>query len=153
DALGNSYADRVWVTLDGNHGQSETVARCTTVPHVRNLPVRVAMRRGLLTVIGTDGSWAAQYSGNRPIGAGPHAWMHGRLAPDALYVEGVQVLPLMATPTTPPSMAVRVQQAVYRYGGVLKLWETGDSPDLSGYVPGDGSVQHFVIVCLDRANN
>src|SRR5690606_40396433 len=54
DALGNSYADRVWVTLDGNHGQSETVARCTTVPHVRNLPVRVAMRRGLLTVIGTD---------------------------------------------------------------------------------------------------
>lgn len=153
DALGNSYADRVWVTLDGNHGQSETVARCTTVPHVRNLPVRVAMRRGLLTVIGTDGSWAAQYSGNRPIGAGPHAWMHGRLAPDALYVEGLQVLPLMATPTTPPSMAVRVQQAVYRYGGVLKLWETGDSPDLSGYVPGDGSVQHFVILCLDRDTN
>mgnify|MGYP001287929233 CR=1 FL=1 len=153
DATGTTYRDRVWVTLDGAKGEAEIVAINHVVPRSYNLPVRVAVRDGVHTIIGIDGPYTAQYSGGRPVATAEHAWMHSRPGPDPLYVSGLQVLPLMATPTSPPSMAVTVARAVYRYGGELKLWDTGDSADLSAYIPAASNVQHFVIICLDRANN
>lgn len=152
DATGTTYRDRVWVTLDGAKGEAEIVAINHVVPRSYNLPVRVTVRDGVHTIIGIDGPYTAQYSGGRPVATAEHAWMHSRPGPDPLYVGGLQVLPLMATPTSPPSMAVTVTRAQYRYGGELKLWDTGDSADLSAYIPA-ANVQHFVIICLDRANN
>jgi hypothetical protein len=50
-------------------------------------------------------------------------------------------------------MAVTVEQGSYRWQNVEKIWEEGNSGSLTAYVPGSASVNHFVIICLDRANN
>lgn len=153
DANGKTYHDRVWVRLGSNEMFSEVVARCTTVPRQYGLPVIVATRNGRHEVLRADDSLALQFSGGRNVNVPEHAWVHSRLAPDPIYITGLQFLPFAPEPTNPPSMAIKVNQAFYRYKGETKLWKTGNSPDLSSYVPTQSGKQHFVIVCLDRVNN
>ena len=152
DPGGTLHNDLMWVRLGSEGETSETVAKAGAVPLVYNLPIRLANRDGTPTIIGVDEFRASATTGGYPLPTGLHAWTHYRLGPDPLYTEGLAFLPLVARPSDPPAMTVTVEQTFYRYNGVDKVWETGDTADLSSYVPVVG-VQHFIIICLDRENN
>lgn len=155
DPSGTLHNDKMWVRLGGEGGTTEAVAKAGAVPLIYDLPVRVANRDGTPTIISIDDTRISARTGGYPLETGLHAWTHYRLGPDPLYIEGLAFLPLMARPSSPPAMTVTVEQAFYRYEGTDKVWETGDSADLSSYVPSEPVVsdQHFIIICLDRVNN
>jgi hypothetical protein len=55
-------------------------------------------------------------------------------------------------------MVVTVEEGWYRYLGTLSRWATGNSADLSSYIPtatGNPNLarHHFAVLCLDRATN
>lgn len=143
----------VHVRLGVNGDQGNTIARNLGVPHHRNMPIRMRRENGVLAVHGRDILSGFQGSDNGSANVGPHASTHDRLGPDPLYIRGLAFLPLAARPTSTPSMAVTVERAFYRYGGEIKVWETGDSSSLSAYVPVAPGVQHFVLISLNRSTN
>lgn len=154
DGNGVIHRDRVWVRGVDSANGSIQVVRCHKVTPLHGMPVRIDQINGVPTIIGADEVKAFEYTGGLPIGAGgPHGWQHGRLGPDPIYIAGLQFMPLLVHPTAPASMRVTVEQGSYRYNNVEKIWQTADSTDLTSYVPGSSTVQHFVIVALDRANN
>jgi hypothetical protein len=130
------------------------VVRCYAVTPQYDLPVTIDNIHGVPTIIGMDVAAALDFTGGRPgANVGAHAWLHNRLGPDPIYITGLQFLPLQCRPTAPVSMAVTVEQGSYRWQNVEKIWEEGNSGSLTSYVPGSAAVNHFVIICLDRANN
>jgi hypothetical protein len=158
DPDGTPHRDRCWVRIGDPSNASVTVARNTRVPAQYDLPVIVAWRRGAPEIIRADYERAAEYTENRLVELPSHAHTHQRFGADPLYVEGMQILPLMARPQNPADMTVYVEPGFYRYLGTEKAWTGGDSADLSGYVPSTHSVtgyvnHHFIILCLDRASN
>lgn len=153
DAQGRTHRDRCWARIGNGDATTEIVVRSSGVPRQYNLPVIIANRGGVPTAIHVDHQRAAQFSAGYLAEVPSHAWTHSRYGLDPLYVPGQQVLQLMAYPTSSASMAVTVAQGFYRWEGVSKVWEVGNSPDLSAFVPTDPSTQHFIVLCLDRANN
>lgn len=153
DQHGNKHHGRNWARVNREGKMTAIVVVNTIAPLIPDLPVKIAQRSGVDTVIDYDERAAFEYTGGRAL-LPAHAWSHGRFGPDPLYITGLAFLPLAATPTNPASMAVTVHgPAFYRYEGADKVWETGDSSSLAAYVPSGTLVQHFVILCLDRANN
>ncbi len=122
------------------------------VPRHPNLRVRMLWENGAYVIYGEDAFGGAEQTGGG-VGSGgaPHAATHDRLGPDPLYIRGLAFLPLAARPTSPPSMAVTVEQAFYRYDGEMKVWHTGDSASLSAFIPASPGIQHFIAISLDRA--
>lgn len=153
DGAGGVRRGLNWARVSQEGKMTEIIVRNTTVPEHADLPVRIALRQGVLTVIGQDGGASFSYTGGQSLLAN-HWWQHARLGPDPGYITGPAFLPLMARPSKPPDMTVTVESAFYRFGGVSKVWRRGPSPDLSSYVPG-GTVliQHFIVLCLDRDAN
>lgn len=151
DAIAGTHHNKVWVTLDD--GSGPVAALCETMMPQWGLNVRVGDRGGISMILGPHQPKARQFTGGRSFNVPRHAELHQSTGPDPLYLAGQQLLPLMATPTTPASMAVTVYRAKYRYNGTEKIFDTADSADLGSYIPGDDTTQHFVILCLDRANN
>lgn len=148
DAWGTAYGDLVWATLFD--GQKVQVV-CRVLTPAAGVPVRIAERDGLLTVIRTDGNKARVFTNYRSIEGGAHAWAHRRLGPDSVWLDGQQVLQLMAYPTTPPGMTVRVAAGWYWTQGNFKGWADAVTSDLSAYVPSAVNSQHFVVIALNRA--
>lgn len=154
DSNGVLHLDRVWVRLGDGSNPQEMVARCYSVTPQYDLPVTIDDLHGVPTIIGMDVAAALDFTGGRPgANVGAHAWLHNRLGPDPIYITGLQFLPLQARPSSPVSMAVTVEQGSYRYQGVEKIWEEGNSGSLTAYIPTEASINHFVIICLDRATN
>jgi hypothetical protein len=158
DPDGNTHRNKCWVRIGDPSNASSVVARNTRIPAQYGLPVIVAHRRGTAEIIRADYERAAEYTGNRLVELPSHAHTHQRFGSDPLYVEGMQILPLMLRPQNPADMTVYVGPGFYRYLGTEKAWTGGDSADLSGYVPSAHSLtgfvnHHFVIICLDRASN
>jgi hypothetical protein len=151
---GTIQMDKVWVRMSGEGTMAEVVAFSVGVPLIANLAVRVADRQGVLTVIGLDTTGGTGGTGGLPYVVPNHNWQHLRLGPDPVYVDGLQVLVGGAVrPTDPPSMAVTVEPGLYRYEGALRYWPETDSASLASYFQTASSLQHFVVVCLDRATN
>ncbi len=144
--------DRCWARVGNGDAQTELVVRCTGVPRQLNLPVLIADRNGVPTAIRVDYARAETFAAGYLTETPTHSWVHSRLGLDPIYIASLAFLPLMAVPTSPVSMMVEVQQAFYRYEGTHKVWETANSADLSAYLPAP-NIQHFIILCLDRANN
>lgn len=154
DSNGVLHKDRVWVRLGDGSNPQEMVARCYTVTPQYDLPVTIDDLHGVPTIIGMDVAAALDFTGGRPgANVGAHAWLHNRLGPDPIYITGLQFLPLQARPTSPVSMAVTVEQGSYRWQNVEKIWPTGNSGSFTAFVPTIASINHFVILCLDRATN
>lgn len=146
--------DMVWARIGESASNQEAVVRCTTVTPQLDMPVRVDNINGVLSVVSVDDKRYLEFSGNRPGGSvGAHAWLHGRLGPDPLYMTGLQFLPLLVVPTNPADLTVTVKQGAFRWDGTYKIFEEAASGSLSSYVPASSAVKHFVIICLDRANN
>lgn len=153
DDNGTHHADRVWARIGPDDTPVETVVRCTGVPQVLNMPVIVADREGVLTVIRTDTSRALEWSGGQLIDVAPHNWTHGRYGPDPLYITGLAFLPLAAYPSSPPDLTVTVERCFYRYQGTHKVFERTTSASFAAYRPASTDVTHYVILALDRASN
>lgn len=150
----SSRRDMVWARVGESSSFQEMVVQCTKVTPQYDMPVRVDLVNGIMSVVAVDEKRYLEFSGNRPGGnVGAHAWLHGRLGPDPLYITGLQYLPLLVVPTNPAGMTVTVEQGAYRWGGAYKIWERAASGSLAAYVPGSSTVKHFVIICLDRVNN
>lgn len=150
----SSRRDKVWARIGESGSNQEAVVQCTAVTPQIDMPVKVDMVNGVLSVVAVDEKRYLSFSGNRPGGnIGAHAWLHGRLGPDPLYLTGLQYLPLLVHPSNPAALTVTVEQGAYRWEGAYKIFETADSSSLSAYIPASALVKHFVIVCLDRANN
>lgn len=153
-ASGTVHRDKVWVRVGEAQSRQEVVASCYNVSPQYDLPVRVDNVNGALTVISTDTKRAEKFSGNRPgFNVPAHAFVHGRSGPDPIFIEGLQVLPLLVTTTTPASMAVTVQGGAYRWLDEMVIFEKASSSSLTSYLPADNTVKHFVIICLDRDSN
>jgi hypothetical protein len=158
DPDGTTHRDKCWVRIGDPSNTTSVVARNTRIPAQYGLPVVVAVRRGVIEVIRADYQRAGEYTEHRLVEIPSHAWTHQRFGSDPLYVEGIQVMPLMTVPQNPADMTVYVEPGFYRYLGTEKAWTGGDSDDLSGYVPDAHALtgfinHHFVIICLDRASN
>lgn len=153
DESGVTHFDRHYVLIGQGRDKFENVAFNRRVAPNWGTQVKVDMVDGRLTVLGEDEGAASAFAGGVTGGTMVSHWtpLHARLGSDPGYIEGLSFLPLQAHPTSPPSLAVTVEQGSYEYGGAYKIFEKADSASLSGYVPGSGS--HFVIVCLDRENN
>jgi hypothetical protein len=149
DTFGVQHKERVWVRLGPD--EAEMVAVCIKVPHQYDAGVRVANRGGVPTVIGADDSQAVAWAaGGTNTAVGPHR--HDRRSGDPDYVEGLRLLPLLVTPTTPESMRVKIYEGIY-YSGTTPIWfPSATSADLSSYIPADGTV-HFVILAIDAITN
>ncbi len=153
DPSGNIHNDRAWARVSTEGITTELIARCITVSHTIGLPVKIANREGTPTVIGLDTARALIYTGGNNPAIGFHAWQHGRLGPDPLYITGPTFIPLMAVPSSPLAMTVTVETGFYRYEGVEKVWEQGNSADLTAFIPASDLNQHFIILCLNRSTN
>jgi len=153
DDNGTYYRDRVWARIGAEAAPVEAVVRCIAVPQTLNLPVIVADRDGVLTVIRTDMNRALEWSGGQLVNVPPHNWTHGRYGPDPLYITGLSFLPLAAYPSNPPDLTVTVEQCFYRYQGTYKVFERTTSDSLAAYRPSSTVVTHYVILALDRLNN
>ena len=151
DPSGATQRTKVWAQVGEEASRQAVVVDCLSVSPQIGLPVRVDYLNGVLTVVDVDSKRAVAFSGNRPgAKVGAHSWLHSRLGPDPLYIEGLQYLPLLVTPNDTPDLTVKVQGGAYSWSG-LQVFDTAVSGSLSSYVPGSG--YHFVIVCLDRAND
>jgi len=153
DGNGTHHYDRVWARIGSNVPPVEAVVRCISVPQTLNLPVIVADRDGVLTVIRIDTSRALEWSGGQLIDVAPHNWTHGRYGSDPLYITGLSFLPLAAYPSNPPDLTVTVEQCFYRYQNTHKVFERTTSDSLSAYRPTGTNVTHYVILALDRSTN
>ena len=144
-----THRDRCWARIGNGDATTEIVVRSSGVPRQYNLPVIIANRGGVPTAIHVDHQRAAQFSAGYLAEVPSHAWTHSRYGLDPLYVPGQQVLQLMAYPTSSASMAVTVAQGFYRWEGVSKVWEVGNT-DLSACAHGS---EHAAFHCApDRAN-
>jgi hypothetical protein len=125
--------------------------RCRKVATQYALPVIVdyGIDR-ILEVIEENGVEATDFSGNRGMSVGPHS--HDLLGPNPDIVQGLRFMPLLVTPTNPPSLSVYVWPYHYTYGGAHKYWP-GGSYDLTALVPAASSQQKIVIMCLNPATN
>lgn len=152
DPSGMTHRTRVWARIGEQNSNQAVVVDCLNASPQIDLPVRVDYKNGVLTVIGVDDRRAVEFGGGRPPGTGgAHAWLHSRLGPDPIYIEGLQYLPLGVVPSSPPDLTVTVHSgAYYDLAGDLQVFDTAVSGSTSAYVPGSGS--HFVIVCLDRSD-
>ena len=132
---------------DGKGGRAQ--AKNEGVPLHPDFPVKYLEENGINIIHGMDPGGGFVFTGGG-IPLQNHAWMHDRLGPDPLYIRGLAFLPLAARPTSPPSMAVTVERAYYRYDSAPTLWTTANSSSLSAYIPASALVQHFVVISLDR---
>ncbi len=153
DSTGTEHRNLVWARIVTDAAVTLVVAENTGVPLQPNLPIKIADRNGVPTIIGIDTRKANIFTGGLLSNLPEHAWTHGRFGPDPLYITGPAFLPLMAHPTNPADMTVTVEEAFYRYEGIEKAWTTAASASLSAYVPANAGTQHFIVLCLDRANN
>lgn len=114
----SSRRDMVWARIGENASFQEMVVHCTKVTPQYDMPVRVDLVNGIMSVVAVDEKRYLEFSGNRPGGnVGAHAWLHGRLGPDPLYITGLQYLPLLTVPSNPIGMTVTVKQGAYRWEG------------------------------------
>lgn len=154
DPSGMTHRTRVWARIGEQNSNQLVVVDCLKVPPQIDMPVRVDYVNGVLSVVDVDNKRAVEFGGGRPPGSGgAHAWMHSRLGPDPVYIEGLQYLPLAVTPNVPtPDLTVLIQPgAYYDLSGDLQVIDTAvASGSVSAYVPGSGN--HFVIICLDRSD-
>lgn len=153
DDTGTHHKDRVWARIGAGTAPVETVVRCVNVPQTLNLPVIVADRDGVLTVIRTDTRRALTWADGTLVNVEPHNWTHGRYGPDPLYITGLSFLPLAAYPSDPPDLTVTVEQCFYRYQGTHKVFERTVSGSFAAYRPAGTEVTHYVILALDRSDN
>jgi hypothetical protein len=153
DASGTEHRNLVWVRIITDAGVTLVVAENSGVALQPNLPVRVADRNGVATVIGIDIKKANIFTGGLLSDVPEHAWTHGRFGPDPLYITGPSFLPLMAHPTNPLDMTVTVEEAFYRWEHSINVWETAASSDMTSYIPSTPGIQHFVVLSLDRTSN
>jgi len=153
DDAGTHHKDRVWARVGAGTAPVEMVVRCVAVPQTLNLPVIVADRDGVLTVIRTDTNRAVEWSDGTLIDVAPHNWTHGRYGSDPLYITGLAFLPLAAYPSSPPDLTVVVEQCFYRWQGTYKVFERTTSDSLSAYRPSGTNITHYVILALDRSDN
>ncbi len=153
DDNGTHHKDRVWARIGVDAAQVETVVRCVNVPQTLNLPVIVADRDGVLTVIRTDVGRAVDWSDGQFVNVEPHNWTHDRFGSDPTYITGLSFLPLAAYPASPPDLTVVVERCFYRYQGTHKVFERTTSASFSAYRPAGTEVTHYVILALDRSTN
>jgi hypothetical protein len=153
DDNGTHHKDRVWARIGTGDAPVEAVVRCVNVPQTLNLPVIVADRDGVLTVVRTDTRRALTWGGGTLVNVEPHNWTHDRFGPDPTYKTGLSFLPLAAVPASPPDLTVVVEQCVYRYQGTWTVFETTTSSSLAAYLPAGTEVTHYVILALDRVTN
>lgn len=153
DPSGAAARNKCWARIGPGDSAIELVVNCSNVPQQVNLPVIIADRDGVPTAIRADTVRAETFAGGRPMTVPNHAWAHGRLGPDALYITGLAFLPLMAHPSDPLAMTVTVEQGFYRYSSVESVFPTTTSASLSSYVPTAINAQHFIVLCLNRATN
>jgi hypothetical protein len=151
DSSGMTHRTMVWARIGEKASNQEMVVDCLRATPQIDAPVRVDYVNGRLAVVGSDDKRAIDFMGGRPPGTGAHAYLHSRLGPDPVYIEGLQYLPLLVTPTAVPDLTVTVQAGTYRDDtGALKIFDKTVSGSLSSYVP--STDYHFVIVCLDRTD-
>lgn len=158
DEAGNTVSNTVWiryVEADGVY-LSEAAVRNSSLPAVVGLPVLIVTRHGVLTAIideyGPRMQQFVNYSGWIP--QSQHWQTHELGGTDPGYLDGLQFKPGLVKPSSPAAMTVYVNPFWYVYEGVEDVFEGGTSGSLSSYVPGtDNGTGHFVIICLDRANN
>jgi hypothetical protein len=153
DPQGTRHADRAWARIGHGDAQQEIVVRLAGVAKWPNMPVMIADRNGTPTAIRADTERASPFVGERVVDVAAHSWMHGRLAPDPHYVEGLLFLPFLVRPTDPASMAVRVEAGWYRAAGTLRSFAGATSASMAAYVPGISYSQHFVIIAHDQTAN
>lgn len=145
---GDVALNQCWARI----GAAEFVVAIEGVPIQVNLPVIIAQRYGIPTVIRADTQRADQFTGGRPLGVAAHGWTHGRLSPDPVLITGLAFLPLMAYPNSPMDLTVNVVGGNYKYLGVSK-YLPDTNVDLSSYLSIPPGVQKCILICLDRATN
>ena len=153
DPSGIEHRDMAWARVGGEGQAAEVVVRCLNVQRLHNMPVIVANRDGVPTVIRADTTRALDFTNGRLADIGPHSWTHGLYGGDTIFIRGQQFLPLMARTSVPPDMTVTVEAGFYRYNGDEEVWPGGPSGSLTSYLPSTAGRQHFVIIALDRATN
>ena len=153
DIDGTEHRNMVWARIITDAAVTLIVAENGGVPLQPNIPVRIADRNGVQTVIGVDVKKANIYAGGYLSNLPEHAWTHGRFGPDPLYITGPSFLPLMARPTQPADMTVTVNEGWYRWEWSVNVWTEAASASMAAYVPSSAGVQHFVVLSLNRATN
>lgn len=150
---GTARRDWVWVRLGGSDGATETLCRCVAgIPRQKDLPVIVANRGGVPTIIRIDQERADIYTGGKPIGVLEHAYTHLPTGNDALLIVGRAFLPLMARPSNPLALTVTVGAGFYRYLGTETAFSETTTGSFSSYLPAAG-MQTFVVLSLNRSTN
>lgn len=152
DAASVVHRDRVWIRIGQGDAQSEVLAVASGMPNQPGLPVIVANRGGTPTVIGIDTYRNGGFDPTYPTSIAMHAFQHGRLGNDPLYVTGPAFLPLMAHPSASYDMTVVVETAFYRYLTTERVWTTAASSSLASYLPST-FLQTFIVLSLNRSTN
>jgi hypothetical protein len=153
DSSGTDHRNLVWVRIITDASVSVVVAENSGVPLQPNLPIRVADRNGVPTVVGVDTRKANIFTGGYLSNLPEHAWTHGRFGPDPLYITGPAFLPLMARPTQPADMTVTVEEGWFRWESTFNVWQQAVSSSMAAYVPTSAGVQHFIVLSLNRSTN
>lgn len=150
---GTARRDKIWVRLGGSDGATEIIASCVAnIPRQKDLPVIVANRNGVPTIIRIDQERADVYTGGRPVGILEHAYTHLPTGNDALLIVGRAFLPLMARPSNPLALTVTVGAGFYRYLATETAFSETTTSSFSSYLPAAG-MQTFVILSLNRSTN
>lgn len=145
----------VWARVSLPEGLTVTEILCLKVTPSLGLHVLVAYNvNDILEAQDVDPIQGPTYYGDLGVGnVGPHAALHGRLGPDAMRVDPLQVDGLLVTPTDPPSTAVKLGSWFYQTSATTYEWWPGGTVDLVGYFPQAQYEQRPVIVGLDRNTN
>lgn len=146
------HRDRVWVRIGQGDAATEVVAVASGMPNQAGLPIIVANRGGIPTVIGIDTYRNGDFDPTYPTSVAQHAFQHGRFGNDPLYITGPAFLPLMAHPAATPDMTVVVEAALYRYLTTETLFATTTTSSLASYRPST-YLQTFIVLSLNRSTN
>jgi len=142
----------VWARVQMGDGLTITEVLCLNVAPTLNLDVIVYYNEdNILEVKKLDPIKGPEFYGDYPGGnVGPHAWSHGRLAPDPLRLDSLQVKGLLVTPTDPPTTAVNIGSWFYQTSGTSYAWWPSGTVELSNYIPTQQYEQRPVLVGLSR---
>jgi hypothetical protein len=153
DSGGTDHRSLAWVRIITDAAVTLVVAENSGVPLQPNLPIRVADRNGVPTIVGIDTRKANIFTGGYMSNLPEHAWTHGRFGPDPLYITGAAFLPLMARPTQPADMTVTIEEGWFRWEGTVNAFQQAASSSMAAYVPTTAGVQHFIVLSLNRSTN
>lgn len=154
DQNGNQIQGYVWARIQ--IGGNPTIRKVRNFKTGNAYGADVFVRldpTGEYTVVGSDPASATQYYNGFAINdTGSHGVNHGLYAPDPVFLDSQQIIPLATRLTQTPSLFVRLEAGWYYINGEKAFWG-GGNVDLSLYVPDNSGEQRIVIVALNAATN